>query len=334
LQNVNGVRTQLNCSVCNTGDIHINGLEGPYTMETIDGMPIISSLASVYGLFGIPTEMIDRVEIVKGPASGLYGAEAIGGLINVITKDPQKAPLLVMNIMITNWRELTADVGIKIKIGRVDNLSGVNYFNYQHPMDRNADHFTDVTLQHRISLFNKIAVPRPLNKTASIAVRYFYEDRWGGDMLWNKNFCGSDSIYGESIYTNRWEIIGNYQLPLLEKILFAFSGTLHNQNSFYGITPYMASQKIGYGQLTWEKPAGSYHSLLLGGALRYNFYDDNSTATIDTLTGINRPEKYFIPGFFVQDEWQLSAKHQLLLGLRYDHHPVHKSIFTPRLAYK
>jgi outer membrane receptor for ferrienterochelin and colicins len=92
LQSINGVRPQINCNVCNTGDIHINGLEGPYTMVTIDGMPIISSLASVYGLFGIPSQMIEKVEVVKGPASGLYGSEAIGGLINVITKTPEKAP--------------------------------------------------------------------------------------------------------------------------------------------------------------------------------------------------------------------------------------------------
>lgn len=108
LQQVNGVRPQLNCSVCNTGDIHINGLEGPYTMITIDGMPIVSSLASVYGLFGIPTQLIDRVEIVKGPASGLYGAEAIGGLINIITKSPEKAPLLSGNFMMTSWQEKTS----------------------------------------------------------------------------------------------------------------------------------------------------------------------------------------------------------------------------------
>ncbi|MBP6586973.1 MAG: TonB-dependent receptor, partial [Flavobacterium sp.] len=54
LQNVNGVRPQLNCGVCNTGDIHINGLEGPYTSVMIDGMPIVSSLSTVYGLSGIP----------------------------------------------------------------------------------------------------------------------------------------------------------------------------------------------------------------------------------------------------------------------------------------
>jgi outer membrane receptor for ferrienterochelin and colicins len=86
LQNVNGVRPQLNCNICNTGDIHINGLEGPYTMVTIDGMPIVSALSTVYGLSGIPNSLIDRIEIIKGPASSLYGSEAIGGLINIITK--------------------------------------------------------------------------------------------------------------------------------------------------------------------------------------------------------------------------------------------------------
>ena len=64
LQNVNGVRPQLNCNICNTGDIHINGLEGPYIMVTIDGMPIVSALSTVYGLSGIPNSLIDRVEVV------------------------------------------------------------------------------------------------------------------------------------------------------------------------------------------------------------------------------------------------------------------------------
>lgn len=93
LQNINGVRPQLNCNICNTGDIHINGLEGPYTMVNIDGMPIVSGLSTVYGLTGIPNSLIDRIEIVKGPASSLYGSEAVGGLINIITKKAENALL-------------------------------------------------------------------------------------------------------------------------------------------------------------------------------------------------------------------------------------------------
>ena len=335
LQNINGVRPQLNCSVCNTGDIHINGLEGPYTMITIDGMPIVSSLASVYGLFGIPTQLIDRIEIVKGPASGLYGSEAIGGLINIITKSPDKASLLNLNFMATHWQEYNLDMGAKINIGKkATSLLGINYFNYQHPFDKNKDQFTDVTLQHRISVFNKLSFARKQNRIATLAARYFYEDRWGGDMRYNRSFRGGDSLYGESIYTNRWELIGNYQLPVDEKMFFSFSATSHDQNSYYGTIPYMAKQRIAFGQLTWDKEAGPNHNLLIGSALRYNFYDDNSTATIDTLTGKNNPDNYAIPGIFVQDEWKLNQKHLVLLGLRYDHHPAHKGIFTPRIAWK
>lgn len=84
LNNVNGVRPQLNCNVCNTGDIHINGLEGPYTLVMIDGMPIVSGLSTVYGLSGIPNSLIEQIEIVKGPASSLYGSEALGDRKSVV----------------------------------------------------------------------------------------------------------------------------------------------------------------------------------------------------------------------------------------------------------
>ena len=335
LQQVNGVRPQLNCNVCNTGDIHINGLEGPYTMITIDGMPIVSSLSSVYGLFGIPHQMIERVEIVKGPASGLYGSEAIGGLINVITRTPEKAPLFSANLMTTNWHEYLLDAGVKYKVSpKLTGLLGINYFNYTNPKDKDNDQFTDVTLQDRFTIFNKWSLQRKFNRQASLATRYFYEDRWGGDMRWNKNFRGGDSLYGESIYTNRWELIGNYQLPVHEKMFFAFSATGHKQDSYYGTTPYMGDQKIIFGQMTWHKTIAGDHELLSGLAGRYNYYDDNSTATVDTLSGLNNPERFFIPGIFVQYEWKLNERHQLLSGLRYDHHPIHKNIFTPRFAYK
>lgn len=334
LSMVNGVRPQINCNVCNTGDIHINGLEGPYTMVTIDGMPIVSALSSVYGLFGIPSQMIERVEVVKGPASGLYGSEAIGGLINIITKAPDKAPVFSANVMTTSWQEHLVDIGTRWKLGKsLTSLLGVNYYNYSYPVDNNGDNFTDVTLQHRISVFNKWNIERRQNRIATLAGRYFYEDRWGGEMQWNKGFRGGDIVYGESIYTKRWEVIGNYQLPVTERMFFAFSATGHKQDSYYGTTPYTADQKILFGQATWDKTIRS-HSLLLGVAGRFNYYDDNSTATLDTATKFNQPQKTFLPGLFLQDEWKLNASHTVLAGLRYDFHPLHKAIFTPRLAYK
>jgi outer membrane receptor for ferrienterochelin and colicins len=334
LQNVNGVRPQLNCNVCNTGDIHINGLEGPYTMVLLDGMPIVSGLSTVYGLTGIPQSLVQRIEIVKGPASTLYGSEAVGGLINIITKMPESAPLVAVDIFTTDWQEINTDLAVKAKLGEnADALFGINYFNYQNPIDRNGDGFTDLTLQNRISFFNKISFHRRDNKLASIAARYVYEDRWGGQMHWTKKDRGGREVYGESIYTNRWELFGTYQLPISENFQFQFSTNGHNQNSVYGSTIYIADQYIGFGQLTWNKPMNK-HDILLGLTYRYTFYDDNTPATSNPITTNNQPSQIHLPGAFVQDEISLSANQKLLLGLRYDHNSLHGNILTPRVNYK
>ncbi|HRB71040.1 MAG TPA: TonB-dependent receptor, partial [Flavobacterium sp.] len=327
LQNVNGVRPQLNCNVCNTGDIHINGLEGPYTLVLIDGMPIVSGLSTVYGLSGIPNSLLERVEVVKGPASSLYGSEAVGGLINIITKSPKNAPVFSADAFGTSWGELNTDLGFKSNIGKsVSFLTGVNYFNYSNPIDKNNDNFTDVTLQDRVSVFQKWNFNRKSNKLFSIAGRYFYEDRWGGEMQWEKKYRGGDEVYGESIYTKRWELIGAYELPVSEKMLLSFSYTNHDQNSVYGNSPFMAIQRIGFGQLTWDKKIKN-HDLLFGTAVRYQLYNDNTPATVTA-------DETWIPSIFVQDEISFAQKHSILLGARYDYNSNHGSIFTPRFAYK
>lgn len=331
---VNGVKPQLNCNVCNTGDIHINGMEGPYTMILIDGMPIVSALSTVYGLNGIPNSIVERIEVVKGPGSSLYGSEAMGGIINVITKNPMKAPIVSADLFATSWREYSADASAKIKMGKLTGLLGINYFNYGNPLDKNKDGFTDVTLQNRVSVFNKWNVERKENRIASVALRYVSENRWGGQMEWNKAWRGSDSIYGESIYTNRWELIGMYQLPFKEKIMTQFSYNRHQQDSWYGVIPYDANQQVIFAQLYWDKQFGSRHNFLLGGSYRNTYYDDNTpaTATPDGLknAATNTP----LPGLFVQDEWMINEKSTILAGYRYDYNKHHGNVHSPRIAYK
>lgn len=332
---VNGVQPQLNCNVCNTGDIHINGMEGPYTMVLIDGMPIVSSLATVYGLSGIPNSMVKRIEVVKGPASTLYGSEAVGGLINIITKDPATSPTFKTDISATSLQEYNADIAVKWNVRKASSLLGINYFNFMNRLDVNEDNFTDVTQQQRISLFNKWDVHRRDNRQASVAVRYVYEDRWGGEMQWNRTYRGSNEVYGESIYTNRAEVIGNYQLPVQQKIFFDYSYNYHLQDSYYGVNAYLASQHVAFTQLRWDKQIGK-HDLLAGIPFRYVFYDDNTpgTASADTVNRINKPMRTFLPGIFIQDELKFSEQFTLLSGLRYDRHNQHGNILSPRLSAK
>lgn len=336
LEIVNGVRPQINCSVCNTGDVHINGMEGPYTMITIDGMPVVGGLASVYGLNGIPNSMIQRMEIVKGPASTLFGSEAVGGLINVITKTPESAPDLSFDVMGTSWGEINVDLSTKFKLKKATSIIGVNYFNYSNPKDNNRDNFTDVTLQDRVSVFNKWSFARKQNRVATLGFRYVYENRWGGEMQWEPQFRGGDSIYGESIHTNRYEIIGKYQLPLKEKVFLSFSYSDHDQDAAYGTTPYIAQQNIAFAQLHWNKSLKKRHNLLLGSAFRYTFYDDNTPATFssDSLNPYNNPDEFVLPGVFLQDDISINKKNKVLLGIRYDYDSRHGNIVTPRASYK
>lgn len=83
-----GVRTEDNCQNCGFTQVRINGLDGHYSQIMVDSRPVFSSLNGVYGLEQIPANMIDRVEVVRGGGSALFGASAIGGTINIITKEP------------------------------------------------------------------------------------------------------------------------------------------------------------------------------------------------------------------------------------------------------
>jgi outer membrane receptor for ferrienterochelin and colicins len=329
---INGVQPQLNCNVCNTGDIHINGMEGPYTMILIDGMPIVSSLATVYGLMGIPQSLIKRVEVVKGPASTLYGSEAVAGLINVITKSPNESELLRADFMATSLGEFNLDVAGSFKLKKANSIVGVNYFNYLLPADINNDNFTDVTLQHRFSAFNKWNFARKNNRLFSLAARYVWEDRWGGELQWNKAYRGSDSIYGETIQTNRAELFGVYQFPTEKALLFLdYSYNFHHQNSFYGTTKYFARQHVAFAQLRYTRQFNKIN-LLAGLPFRFIYYDDNTTAT-ETLNK-NQPAITYLPGAFLQTEITASETFTVLAGMRYDYNQNHGSIFSPRLALK
>ena len=319
IEGINGVRPQLNCNVCNTGDIHINGQEGANTMVLIDGLPLVSGLSTVYGLSGIPQSLIKQVEVIKGPASTLYGSEAIGGVINLITKSPETVHPFNLDTFISSWGELNIDLGAKYTLKNSQGLIGINYFNYSNPIDANEDGFTDLTLQHRISIFNKIST-----KKNSVAFRYFYEDRWGGEMNWNSDFRGGDEVYGESIYTSRIEIFGRYDHS--KNLFLQYSLNNHDQNSVYGTTSYNAIQTIGFVQGVFSKKVKN-HDVLLGATYRHTIYDDNTPATVER-------DKTALPGLFAQDQWTLSESKTLLSGIRYDKNSIYGDIWTPRLNFK
>ena len=94
-----GLRVENNCQNCGFPQVRINGLEGPYSQILINSRPVVSALAGVYGLEQIPAAMVERIEVVRGGGSALFGANAVGGTINIITKDPKENTLELSNTL-------------------------------------------------------------------------------------------------------------------------------------------------------------------------------------------------------------------------------------------
>ena len=326
---ITGLRPQFNCSVCNTGDIHINGMEGAYSMIVIDGMPIMGGLSTVYGLQGIPTSIIDQLEVIKGPASTVYGSEAMAGLINVVTKNIDCVPKLFLDFNISSWGELQTSIVYKlINKQRFKAFSSIDIFNYNNPIDNNDDGFTDLSLKNRYSIFNKFQFfnkngDNPLNLT----LRYLNEDRWGGQMNFTDQDRGKNTVYGESVLTNRVEASSFYQFSESKNLKWQNSFSFHHQRSWYGLVEYEAKQIIGFSQLTWHKSLGKKNNFLSGLALRYNSYNDNTVATL-------KADNWWLPGFFLQDNFKFNDNQQLLFGWRTDFHSKHGFINSPRINYQ
>jgi len=324
---VNGLYQQVDCGVCYTNNLRINGMAGPYTAVLIDGMPIMSSLASVYGLNGINPALIQQVEIIKGPSSTLYGSEAMAGVINVITKDPRFTPRLALDASGTSDAEGNVDFAFSTEPAGASGFVSGNVAYNSRFVDDNSDGFTDFPLNRRGVVFGKMDWSPEGRRRASLTTRYLYEDRFGGVEAWSAAHRGSSEVYGESIHTNRLEVLGAYLPSWSADVRFEGSYAWHDQDSWYGDSNYDASQHIAFANALWGRMVGR-HDLLIGATARYQTYDDNTPATV-------RSDRRFIPGILAQNEVRMADGALTVLGgLRADHHDEHGVIASPRIALK
>ncbi len=150
-----GLRMENNCQNCGFSQIRMNGMEGPYSQILINNRPIFSGLAGVYGLELIPANMIERVEVVRGGGSALYGSNAIAGTINLILKDPGKSSyefgtdMGVIGVGMDGAGDPATDYNMKLNTSLVsgDSKTGMSVYgfhrNRQH-FDANGDEFSEL----------------------------------------------------------------------------------------------------------------------------------------------------------------------------------------------
>lgn len=328
---VNGLQEVVACGICQTNSISVNGLPGAYTAVLIDGMPMYGNLAAVYGLNGISRLLVERLEVTRGPGQAAYGSEAMAGVINVRTKQPGELPPLSFDVTATSYGELFAGAIYSHKGKQSSALLGFDAGYFNRFADDNGDSFGDAAAFDRLALFGKWTGKAGALHNWSLFGKYYYEDRRNGlenflDRRAYREIRGNDIVYGESIYTRRAEMLGNWegQGPLPFRLDVSLSW--HDQDSYYGADAYRATQGIAFVQNTWSHRLGK-HYLSGGLSSRFQYYDDNTSAT-------KAPERQWLPGLFVQDEWRPSTRFIALGAARVDYHATHGFIFSPRLHLK
>lgn len=339
LNYITGLRVENNCQNCGFPQVRINGLEGPYSQVLINSRPVVSALSGVYGLEQIPVNMIERVEVVRGGGSALFGANAVGGTVNIITKDPVSNSFSVTsNLACYGGDAWEQSVGANASLVSKDNTYGIAlYENYRNrnPYDHDGDGFSELG-KVNINTFGLRAFYRP-TYTSRLSLEYHTtnELRRGGNKF--------DYQPHESDITEQTEHVINsggvtYDIGWLgyKHKLSLFASVQHiDRNSYYGAQ----RDPNAYGKtddLTWITGAtytGSMDNCLFSPATFTGGIEYQENKLHDIMTGYNRDMKQNvrIASAFAQNEWNMNL-FSLLVGLRLDkHNLIDNPIFSPRV---
>ena len=339
-----GLRVENNCQNCGFPQVRINGLDGPYSQILINSRPIISALSGVYGLEQIPTNMIDRVEVVRGGGSALFGANAVGGTINIITKDPIDNSFQVSSTMSNlggkSWEQY---MGANVSLVAKDNSYGIAlYQSYRNrnPYDHDGDSFSELG-KLNMNTFGLRGYYRP-SQSSRLNIEYHTtnELRRGGNKF-DLQPHQTDITEQTKHIINSGGISYDHFWDEYKHKLSTYASLQHtDRDSYYGAQRDTAA----YGKtndLTWVAGAmyvGNYERFLFAPSVFTGGLEYQQNSLHDIMVGYQRDmqQDVRIASAFVQNEWKMQA-FSLLAGGRIDsHNLIERPILSPRvnLLYK
>lgn len=333
-----GVRVENNCQNCGFQQVRINGLEGPYTQILVDSRPIFSALTGVYGLEQIPANMIERVEVMRGGGSALFGSSAIAGTINIITKEPLRNTAQISHsLMMVGGKRPDNNTTLNASLITDDNKAGIYLFGqsrHRSAYDHDGDGFTELgKIEARTLGFRSFLKTSDYSKV-TLEFHNITEHRRGGDQV---NLPPHEALVAEQ--TDHTINGGGLKFDLSSRDyshrMNLYASAQHtNRKSYYGTNMNLDAYGrttdmtfVGGGQYSYEFEKLLFMPAQFTGGLEYN-YDDLR----DEMLGYNRvvDQKVHIGSLFLQNEWRTS-RWSFLIGGRFDkHNLIDHVIFSPR----
>ncbi|MBP2830634.1 TonB-dependent receptor [Aquimarina sp. U1-2] len=328
-----GVRVENNCQNCGFTQVRLNGLDGSYTQVLINSRAVFSALNSVYGLEQIPTNIVDRIEVVRSGGSALYGSNAIAGTINIITKDP------ILNTWeVGSYFGLidgdTPDRSLHFNASLVsdDLLSGITVFGLnrdREEFDANDDGFTELTTLQNTTFGLKTFFKPSDRSKISLDVTTIKEYRRGGDRLDlaphftditeeldHDTFLGGVTYEAENKKgTNNFSIYTSGQYTDRNSYYGGLGGARSRQDSILALNAYGTTKDLALlTGVQFTQNLKNNDIITIG--TEYNISD-----TEDIITGYNRriDQEVHTIGSYLQYEWKPSDNFTALIGTRLDH---------------
>lgn len=327
LGDISGIQLQQSSAVSGNTNVRIQGLGGKYTQVLRDGMPLYEGFSGGFGILQVPPLDLKQIEIIKGSASTLYGEGAIGGIINLVSKDPgeRNEGSVTLNQSSLTERNFNGYCSVKKHKRGATIFSGVTY---QNAVDVNGDGFSDAPKIQSLVVHPRLFFfPSDRTKLA-LGFSSTYEVRRGGDMEVLKDNPDSSHAFFEENKTDRntGDIIFTHTFP--NKNLFAAKGcgsffdrTLLTHNyRFYG------TQVNGFGEVSYLIPREKND--LVAGLNFKSFYFEKNTKEFSLINDFSE----YTVGAFAQNTWKKNEKLFLEAGVRTDYHSRYGIFFLPRTA--
>lgn len=327
-----GVRVEANCQNCGFTQVRLNGLEGAYSQILINSRPIFSALNSVYGLEQIPSNIVERIEVVRSGGSALYGSNAIGGTINIITREPiEDSWEIRSNTALIGGDALDQTFNINGAIVNESLTSGVTFYGMSRnrdSYDANGDGFTEL-VQLENTVLGARAFFKPTDRSKiSVDFSALEEYRRGGDRFelapyftditelldHNTFFGGINYEQWSKDNRNKFTVYASTQNTDRDSYYGGLGGGRTAEDSALAINAFGLTEDFSLvSGIQYNRYFGNDDVVTIG--VENQFYD-----TRDEIQGYNRliDQKVNTTGFFAQYEWKPIPKFTALLGARYD----------------
>jgi len=368
-----GLRVENNCQNCGTTQVRINGMEGSYSQILIDSRPMIGALAGVYGLEQIPANMIERIEVVRGGGSALFGANAIGGTINIITREPIRNTGEFAHTVssIYNTGALENNTTFNASLVNDSRNAGIMVYG-QHRLrdgvDMDDDGFTELPLLKNRSLGFRSFLKTGVYSRMTLEYRNLHEFRRGGDRLNRQPF---ESYITEQVehYINSGSLsFDRYSSNQKHKLSLYAAASHTDRDSYYGAGEPFDKNIPAVGPDMNQQELDAINKAISNNLLRMNSFGNTSELTYqlggnyirsfdnlwfmpaDLTAGLeytgselqdvsgyrtdNIAQNTHTASTFLQNEWK-TAMWSFLIGGRLDNHNlVNHAIFSPRFNFR